>query len=192
MRQLSATYYLFATFMCVTLLYPLTLVMAVDVTQQQQKLKGAVEKAKKTVEAIKEVPKTISDVIPSGSATADQDKKKKTEAVDYVYLGKRDPFLPLIKQETEKKKAGSPIENFMVADIKVVGILQKNAQYIAQIVLPDGKTYTIRPGQKLGLMGGIVSEINKDAVVVKEKGLDADGKPTVKTIQLRLRKEEED
>ncbi|MCX8027601.1 MAG: pilus assembly protein PilP, partial [Thermodesulfovibrionales bacterium] len=128
----------------------------------------------------------------AGQTAGSVQQTQQTDIVEYVYLGKRDPFMPLIKQETEKKKGGSPLENFMVSDIKVVGILEKNAVYYAQIVLPDGKSYTIKEGQKLGLMGGVVSKITKDVVVIKEKAIDSEGKPTVKNINIKLRKEEEE
>ncbi len=176
-----------------------------NVTEEQKKLKGAIEKTKSPVETFKDLAPSAGFLKPDKNAppgaTSNTDTQQKAgsaqqpyqpEPLDYMHLGKRDPFVPLIKQETDKKKGGSPMENFMVTDIKVVGILVKNAQYFAQIVLPDGKSYTIKTGQKLGLMGGIVSDINNDGVIIKEKGLDAEGKPTVKNITLRLRKEEEE
>ncbi|MFQ3574358.1 MAG: pilus assembly protein PilP, partial [Thermodesulfovibrionales bacterium] len=127
-----------------------------------------------------------------GQSSASTPQQTQAEVIEYFYLGKRDPFMPLIKQETDKKKPSSPMESFMVSDIKVVGILERNAVYYAQIVLPDGKSFTIREGQKLGLMGGIVSKISKDAVLIKEKAIDSEGKPTIKNINIKLRKEEEE
>lgn len=173
---------------------------AVDVQDEQQKLKSAIEKAKKPVEAAKDILPSVPAIGKSeqksssqaGQSTGSVQQMQQTDIVEYVYLGKRDPFMPLIKQETEKKKGGSPLENFMVSDIKVVGILEKNAVYYAQIVLPDGKSFTIKEGQKLGLMGGVVSKITKDVVVIKEKAIDSEGKPTVKNINIKLRKEEEE
>lgn len=176
-----------------------------NVKEEQDKLKGAIEKAKKPVETFKDLAPSAGLMKPDAKPAAGtpdkagqpaaqqaQQKTAQTETIDYIHLGRRDPFVPLVKvKEAEKKKGSSPMEDFMATDIKVVGILVKNAQYFAQIVLPDGKSYTIRPGQKLGLMGGIVSEINIDAVIIKEKGLDADGKPIIKNITLRLRKEDE-
>jgi len=172
-----------------------------NIQPEQEKLKGAIEKAKKPVETFKDLAPSASfskpDAKPSSTPTGQQGGPKGRQSVDpadtsdYIYLGKRDPFVPLIKpKEVEKKKGTSPMEDFMVSDIKVVGILEKNAQYYAQIVLPDGKSYTIRPGQRLGLMGGVVSEITKEVVIIKEKGLDAEGKPVIKNITLRLRKED--
>ncbi|MCX8069586.1 MAG: pilus assembly protein PilP [Thermodesulfovibrionales bacterium] len=174
-----------------------------DVTEEQQKLKGAIEKAKKPVETFKDLAPSASFLKPEGKAgnqaqqqgqqQGSQGVQSKSDVVEYIYLGKRDPFMPLIKQEAEKKKGGpSPLENFMVSDIKVVGILERNAVYYAQIVLPDGKSYTIKQGQKLGLMGGHVSKITKDTVVIKERAIDAEGKPIVKDINLKLRKEDEE
>ncbi|MCX8069725.1 MAG: pilus assembly protein PilP, partial [Thermodesulfovibrionales bacterium] len=175
---------------------------AVDVQDEQQKLKSAIEKAKKPVEAAKEILPSVSAIGKSEQKGAGQQQAgqiaggvqptQQTDIGEYIYLGKRDPFMPLIKQETEKKKGGSPLENFMVSDIKVVGILEKNAVYYAQIVLPDGKTFTIKEGQRLGLMGGLVSKITMDGVIIKEKTVDSEGKPTVRNINMKLRKEEEE
>lgn len=177
---------------------------ALDVTDEQQKLKGAIEKAKKPVETFKDLAPSAGFLKPDSktsnpnpqqvSGQNPQDTKNpQTDTVEYVYIGKRDPFMPLIKQETEKKKgAPSPMENFMATDIKVVGILEKNEVYYAQIVLPDGKSYTITKGKKLGLMGGHVANITKDTVVIKEKAIDAEGKAIVKDIIIKLRKEDEE
>ena len=181
------------------LFFPLS-VYSYDVSEEQRKVKDAVEKAKKPVETLKDLAPSASFLKPDSKSSdpkqasqQQQNQPKQELTVEYVFLGKRDPFMPLIKQETDKKKAPtSPMESFMITDIKLVGILEKNNVYYAQIVLPDGKSFTIKPGQKLGLMGGVVSKITMDLVTIKEKAIDAEGKPIVKEIKLRLQKKEEE
>lgn len=188
-------------FIIISFIFTYAVAYSAEVKDEQQKLKSAIEKAKNPIDAAKEILPSIPSSVKSeqkgnvqqqaGQPGVDA-QQPQHEIVEYVYIGKRDPFMPLIKQETDKKKGSSPMESFMVSDIKVVGILERNAQYFAQIVLPDGKSYTIKEGQKLGLMGGVVSRISKDSVVIKEKAIDAEGKPTFKNINIRLRKEEDE
>ncbi|MCX8027242.1 MAG: hypothetical protein N3A62_05230, partial [Thermodesulfovibrionales bacterium] len=92
---------------------------AVDVQDEQQKLKSAIEKAKKPVEAAKDILPSVPAIGKSeqkgsaqqqaGQTAGSVQQTQQTDIVEYVYLGKRDPFMPLIKQETEKKKGGSPL-----------------------------------------------------------------------------------
>ncbi|MFQ3574312.1 MAG: hypothetical protein SNJ53_06735, partial [Thermodesulfovibrionales bacterium] len=86
---------------------------AVDVQEEQQKIKTAIEKAKKPVETAKEILPSVPNIRSDQKATTQQQggqssastpQQTQAEVIEYFYLGKRDPFMPLIKQETDKKK----------------------------------------------------------------------------------------
>jgi Tfp pilus assembly protein PilP len=110
---------------------------------------------------------------------------------EYSALGRRDPFMPLIvKQEAKPKKSQIPVENFEVADFRLIAILWKKDGYYAVISLPDGKSYTIREGMRLGLHGGKVYKISKDSVIIRENIRDYKGVVSPKDTVLKLRKEE--
>lgn len=114
---------------------------------------------------------------------------------DYTYTAsaRRDPFIPLVilRTETEKKKGGSPFEDYEVSDFKLIAILWNKTAYYAMITLPDGKSYTIKTGAKLGINGGKVYKITNDSVIITEPARDYRGAIVQKEIILKLRKEEE-
>lgn len=119
-------------------------------------------------------------------------KEVSSQSIGYDYnpVGKRDPFksLIVIKEEKEKKSGVSPFEQ-EISSFRLVGVVWDGKEYFASITLPDGKSYTVKKGMRLGLEGGIVHEITKDSVIVRQyEKHKKELKP--KDIILRLRMEE--
>ncbi|MDI6800659.1 MAG: pilus assembly protein PilP [Thermodesulfovibrionales bacterium] len=111
---------------------------------------------------------------------------------EYSAKGRRDPFKTLIqKPEMNIKKGLIPIESYEVTDFKLIAIMWNKIGYYAVITLPDGKSYTIKEGVRLGLHGGKVQKITKDSVIVKENIKDYRGVLRTKDTILKLRREDE-
>ncbi|RMG73662.1 MAG: hypothetical protein D6710_03020 [Nitrospirae bacterium] len=151
----------------------------------KEKKQVAVKKApsKKTVKAKKAVPKYTP-------------KPYKIEVVKYNPEGRRDPFLSIIdltKQKVEKKrkKKVNPLENYDVAEFKVLGIVYDGRQYYASVLLPDGKAFTVTKGMTVGLYDGKIIDISENQVVVREYVMNYKGQLKPKDTILKLRKEEE-
>jgi Tfp pilus assembly protein PilP len=118
---------------------------------------------------------------------------QKEGAYEYSGLDRRDPFAPLIsKRESGKQKNIAPLETYDVNEIKIIAILWAKNKYYAVFSLPDGKSYTVSEGTKVGTRNGAVSKILKDQVVVKERVRDARGGMSPRDTVLRLRGEEEE
>jgi Tfp pilus assembly protein PilP len=136
-----------------------------------------------------------SENTPSSKASEPKQDGIKTAISGYEYTASnfRDPFVPLIKAKEEKPKigVGAPLEEFDTADLNLIAILWNKKGYYAVIKLPDGKAYTIREGAVLGLNGGIVSKITKDAVIISEKVRDQRGKMVANDNILKLHREDE-
>lgn len=164
--------------------------------------------AKTTVTAKPGAPKTAPAAAKPGESkppvTPAPAKSKPAEAAPapapvnpipfYEYGGgrRRDPFTPLIvKTETEKKRGATPIEGFEVSELRLIAILWNKAGYYAMVTLPDGKSYTVREGTKLGLHGGKVYKITRDSVIIREQITDYKGKTKPKDTILKLRGEEQ-
>lgn len=112
---------------------------------------------------------------------------------EYSASNRRDPFMPLIVKEEEGKKPDKgirPIERYAAADFKLIGVLWENSKYYAAITLPDGKSYTVVEGMKLGLHAGKVHKITKDSVIIREHVKDQKGRLSPKDTILKLRREE--
>ncbi len=120
------------------------------------------------------------------------DKAKAAGAYEYNAKGKRDPFAALIvKPEAEKKKGLTPIENYDLMEFKLIAILWNKSGYYAAITLPDGKSYTVRVGTKLGLRGGKIYKITNNSVIIREQVRDQRGAVRPKDTILKLRRGEE-
>ena len=137
--------------------------------------------AEKWKKEIKQLPKVKGEI-----------KKDGLNSYEYTASGRRDPFMPLIakRDEIKPKKGAIPLESFDVLEFKLIGILW-NKVYYAVVTLPDGKSYNLREGIRVGLHGGKVNKITKDSVIIRENIRDYRGVLVSKDTILKLRKEEE-
>jgi Tfp pilus assembly protein PilP len=143
----------------------------------------------KTQPAAQANPAAKAPAPPEANA---QDAEKKTTLVyEYTAQGRRDPFMPLVVKADLDKKGLTPIESYEVVEFKLIAVLWNKAGYYAVITLPDGKSYTIREGMKLGLHRGKVFKITRDAVVIREHVRDYSGVVNPRDTILKLRREEE-
>jgi Tfp pilus assembly protein PilP len=93
---------------------------------------------------------------------------------NYVYVpgGRRDPFVrPVVRDfvaSTTSATSRPPgVAGLMVAEIVVRGLLQSEGAWIAMIGGPDGRTYTVRSGDRL--LDGTVRTITSEAVVILQQ-----------------------
>lgn len=130
---------------------------------------------------------------PTGVEATHGGSAPKEGAYEYSGLDRRDPFAPLVsKREGGREKGVSPLESYEVAEIKVIAILWAKNKYYAVFSLPDGKSYTVTDGNKVGTHNGVITKIVKDSVVIKERVRDVRGVMSPRDIVLRLRGEEEE
>ena len=98
-----------------------------------------------------------------------------TPPSNYAYApeGRRDPFVSLINRGSTGQK-GAPggmraegIRGILVDEVTVRGIFQTRGTWVAMIASPSGRSYSIRPGDRL--MDGSVRTINAQAVVLMQE-----------------------
>ncbi len=142
--------------------------------------------------------------MPSTPATAaEQNKTKETvspapetekrgDYYEYTGVGRRDPFTSLIQKKTsDREKGATALESYESADMKLIAVLWEKNKYFAVISLPDGKSYTVFEGVKVGTSAGVIKKITKDKMVIAERVKDARGRISPKERVLKLRTEEE-
>ncbi len=118
-------------------------------------------------------PPAAKKVVPSEA----KEEEKKEEFV-YVIKGRRDPFVPLskirrpIKENTEP---ATPLERYDLPQFKLIGVIVGKGDPKAMVVSPDGKSYILNKGMKIGKNNGVILDINGDAIVVEEKYYDFSG-----------------
>jgi Tfp pilus assembly protein PilP len=117
-------------------------------------------------QATKPAPATAAPATPPADAGP-------TPPADYGYSpdGRRDPFLSLVNRGVDAARgadrgAARPegLPGLMVAEVAVRGIVQTPRGYVAMVGGPSGKTYSVRPGDRL--MDGSVRAITAQAVVL--------------------------
>jgi type IV pilus assembly protein PilP len=149
---------------------------------------------KEQVAMKKPTAEKVQPVQTSEEKKASQELKVETEPYQYDAKGKRDPFLSLVakaKQKPVRKKGASPFESHEIEEMELLAIAWNKDKYYALIMLPDKKTYTITEGMTLGLQGGKVQKITKDAVHIREFVKDYRGDIKPRDAILKLHKGEE-
>ncbi len=92
------------------------------------------------------------------------------QAPAYAYdpEGRRDPFVSLLRRATDPRrpggKPGEGVAGFLVSEIEIKGIMQSRGAFIALVLGPDGKTYTVRVNDRL--LDGSVRAITSDTIVL--------------------------
>lgn len=110
----------------------------------------------------------------------EEQESEKPVPVEYAYdpAGRRDPFVPLL----EVKKAIptddgplTPLQTFDVGQLRLAGVVVGHSAPIAMVMVPGGKSYILKKGDKVGKNHGTVIDINEQSVLVKERYYDFAG-----------------
>ena len=179
--------------------------MVAQVTPAPQKSAGdEVPKPKSDISELTPAPKASAppkQVAAKGSEDQ-QSKPLLASATGYSPLynpaGKIDPFEPLYRDKPSPKKVKkskrkprgrlTPLEKIDISQLKLVGIIMAGSGNRALVEESSGKGYVIRKGTKIGRNFGIVTAINKNAVIVEEEYEDVFGKLKVQKKELKLPK----
>lgn len=107
---------------------------------------------------------------PAAAAAAAAEDAPATPPANYTYSpdGRRDPFVSLVNRGTEpgprvRGQRPDGVKGLLVNEVVVRGILRSEGGWIAMVGAPDGKTYTVRTGDRL--MDGTVRSINAQMLV---------------------------
>jgi type IV pilus assembly protein PilP len=126
---------------------------------------------------------TVKKSKPQAKSAAPQ-AVNETEEVEerptFVYspTGRRDPFQPLVTKEKkvrDEKVPLTPLQRFDLGQFRLQAVLIGKGAPRAMVSAPDGKTYILSPGIKIGKRDGVVTEITREAVLVEEVDYDVSG-----------------
>ncbi|BCR04682.1 type IV pilus assembly protein PilP [Desulfuromonas versatilis] len=127
-------------------------------------------------------------------AGADVEVVQEPPAPVYAYdpSGRRDPFTPLL--EVKRPMAVSdepltPLQRFDLSQLRLIGVIIGKGEPRAMVVAPDGKSFILKKGIKVGKNDGTVAAITKDGVEVEERYYDFSGevRRSIQAIQLPQR-----
>ena len=126
-------------------------------------------------------------------ATEEPTEVAEDDAEEYNYdpIGKRDPFKSLVVEElTNRPKPKTPLQQYDIDQLKVVGIIWGISNPKAMIQAPDGKGYVVGKGTPIGKGRGKVTRITQREVVISEEYRDFEGKLLVNETALKIKPEE--
>ncbi len=108
------------------------------------------------------------------------------EAFVYSPQGRRDPFEPLLHKEpviaeiikkTRPDEIKGPLEKFELKQFRLMAILVVNGSPRAMVAAPDGKSYTVKVNDYIGLNGGVVKNIQTKIIGHDETGMRVEKSP---------------
>jgi len=113
---------------------------------------------------------------------------KPVQTYSYTPIGKRDPFRPffLDAQRIKTSENPSPLEQFEIEQLKLVGLITGLDKPVALVEDPSGKGYIIEIGTAIGRNGGKVSSITKDEVMIEEEYFSSEGKRIINKIPMKI------
>ena len=124
----------------------------------------------------------------SSPAEAPSPELKSTQAISdnftYGPNGRRDPFKPLVqkkkfvmKTKGRANRVKGPLEMFELSEYRLIAIMVVKEIPRAMIKAPNGKSYTVKTGQYIGMNDGIVKNIETKVVGISESGLRVEKSP---------------
>ena len=113
------------------------------------------------------------------------------EELKYVYAaqGRRDPFVPI----TGKRVASfsdNPLESFDLLQFQLKGLIVGMGEPKAVVVAPDGKSYILKKGLRIGKSKGVIRDINRDRILVEERYQDLSGTTRIIIQEIKVPKRE--
>ena len=133
-----------------------------------------------------------------------KDKVEAVEPAKYVYepAGRRDPFDPLVYDKMPAAKDGkgvlsnvpdeqlTPLQQFEIAQFRLIGVIIGKGQPTAMVVAPDGKAYVLKKGVKVGKNNGVVKSITSSTILIEELYQDLSGEMLKNELEIKLPKRE--
>ncbi len=111
------------------------------------------------------------------------------EKFKYDSRGKRDPFVKFDANKSDNiKKGNTPLEQYDISQLKLTAIISDGTEQKAIIEDISGKGFFATKGAKIGIKGGIITDIQENKVIVTETTIDFTGKTTTEIKEMTLRK----
>jgi type IV pilus assembly protein PilP len=77
--------------------------------------------------------------------------------------------------QPDLKRAKEALESFPLENLKFVGCLEQGKKSVALIAAPDNNVYQVRVGNYIGQNFGVITNLSKDEVAIKEMVQDGTG-----------------
>ncbi len=124
---------------------------------------------------------------PGDSAATEEAVEAATEG-EFVYqpLGRRDPFTPLIRRDDpaptiqttrRPEELRGPLERYELQQLRLIAVMVVRGDPRAMVAAPDGRSYTVKIDDYVGINGGRVKDIQTRVMGMDEQGLRVEKNP---------------
>jgi Tfp pilus assembly protein PilP len=115
------------------------------------------------------------------------------DGLDFTYeaSGRRDPFRSYewehMKRELASAAQSGPLEQYDLSQLSLVGVVWDVGRARALVQDPSGMSYVVAAGARMGKNEGLVTRIDDNLVVVRERYVDLYGNESTKDVEMRIR-----
>jgi len=139
---------------------------------------------------VAKVSKPPAKLVPAPEAKEEEEKE-----AEFVYVtdGRRDPFVPLsrIRRPMESPdEPETPLQRYDLSQFRLAGVIVGKGASKAMVIAPDGKSYILSEGVKIGKNSGVVITISSESVLVEEKYFDFSGNVIENILEIAVPKRE--
>lgn len=130
---------------------------------------------------------------PPPSTTEVAEEVAEEETFKYLAAGRRDPFMPLT---VVRKPVGrtdvplTPLQRFEVSQYTIMGVILGLSEPRAMVAAPDGKSYILKRGMKIGKNDGVIIDIDNEFIRIEEKFYDFSGNVRTNIQEIEVPKRE--
>jgi len=153
-----------------------------EFNKERQALASKLEKGKGKAKA----PRTAAAEPGIGAGFAGA-----TGEFSYDPTGRRDPFRSYewehMKREFADSQRSGPLEQYDLSQLALVGVVWDVGRARALVRDPSGMSYVIATGARMGKNEGLVTRIDDNVVVVRERYVDLYGNESSQDVELRIR-----
>ena len=98
----------------------------------------------------------------------------------YQPLGRRDPFTPLIRRDEPEatiqttrrpEQLRGPLERYELGQMRLIAVVVVGGAPRAMLTTPDGKSYSVKIDDYVGINGGRVKDIQTRKIGVDDQGV---------------------
>ncbi|MDO3376766.1 pilus assembly protein PilP [Geoalkalibacter halelectricus] len=113
---------------------------------------------------------------PAEPAPVVEESPTEVRETKFVYNpeGRRDPFRSLLEIRTPvaRTEPETPLQQYDLTQLRLIGAIVGTDNPRAMVLAPDGKTYIVRVGTKIGKNNGSVVRVEQNRIVVEERFYD--------------------
>ena len=83
----------------------------------------------------------------------------------------------------------TPLQKFDLEQLRLIGVIVGRGEPRAMVISPDGKSFILKKGIKIGKNNGSVYDITTEAVLVNERYFDFTGEVKSRIQEIKLPKQ---